>query len=75
MRTCSSALHAEGGGSAERGVRGVNGGGVHTSSMLHGVSRMWRGVRYSLILFFPGGIGRARNYTFLAGACSTRAYF
>lgn len=48
---------------------------VHTSSLLHGVSRMWSGERYSLIMFFPGAVGRARNYVFLAGACSTRAFF
>lgn len=36
---------------------------VHTSSLLHGVSRMWEGVRYSLIMFFPGPVGRERSYS------------
>ena len=33
---------------------------VHTSSLLHGVSRMRSGVRYSLICFVPGAVGRPR---------------
>ena len=48
---------------------------VHTSSLLHGVSRMWSGCRYSLIMFFPGPVGRARNYVFLAGSCAMRSFF
>ena len=48
---------------------------VHTSSLVHGVTRMTRGVRYSLIIFIPGDPSTSQKYIFPAGSCAARGFF
>ena len=67
-------------GEVRRLPRGTGDATVHTSSLMHGVTRMTSGVRYSLIIFVPGNADglehlRPRKFIFPAGSCASRGFF